>query len=144
MRDVAIVSTSTGFTSNTGKHYIIVIYECLYMPELSHTLINPNQLLHFQTQAQDNPYATDPMSIIISYGNFIDCLDSDGTNIFINTWSPTQEDLASLPHIEITLQQPREPHNIAFPATKYYVREEMESRNISSVTRNFRQSLKDP
>ena len=114
------------------------------MSELSHTLINPNQLCHFQTQLQDNPYATDPMSIIIPDGNFIACLDSESTNIFLDTCYPTQEDLASLPHIEITSQQPWEPHNIAFPATKYYVKEEIESRNISSLAMSFRQSLEDP
>ena len=97
------------------------------MNELSHTLINLNQLCHFQTQVQDNPYLTDPMSIPSPDGKFITCLESEGTNIFLNTWYPTQEDLALLPHIEITSQQPWELHNITFPATKYYVKEDMES-----------------
>ena len=144
MKDVAIISAATGFTSITGRHYVLVFHECLYIPKLSHTLINPNQLRHFQTQVQDNPYTADPMSIKIPDGNFITSLESEGTNIFINIWSPTQKDLAFLPHIELTSQQPWEPHNIAFSATKYYAKEEMESRNISSLTMNFRKSLEDP
>ena len=144
MKDVAIVTAATGFTATTGRQYILVFHECLYMPELSHTLINPNQLRHFNTQVQDNPYATDPMSIASPNGDFIACLESEGTNIFLNTWSPTQDELASLPHIELTSQQPWEPHKIAFPATKYYVKEEMESRNISGLSMDFRQSLEDP
>ena len=31
-----------------------------------------------------------------------------------------------------------------FPATKYYVKEDIESQNISSLAMNFRQSLEDP
>ena len=144
MKDDAILSAATGFTSTTGRKYIIVFHECFYMPKLSHTLIKPNQLRQFQTQVQENPYATDSMSITSSDGNLISCLESEGTNIFLNTWSPTKEDLASLPHIELTFQQPWEPHNISFPATKYYVKEEMESQIISSLSMNFRKSLKDP
>ena len=90
MKDFAIISATTRLTSTTGRHYILVFHEFLHMPELSHTLINPNQLRHFQTQVQDNPYATDPMSIINPNRKFIACLESDGTNIFLNTWPPTQ------------------------------------------------------
>ena len=74
--------------------------------------------------SQDNLYATDPTSIINPYGNVIACLESEGNNIFINIWSLTKEYLTLLPHIKITSQQPREPHKIELPATKYYVKEE--------------------
>ena len=143
MKDVAIVSSATQFTSTKGRQYLLVFCEFLYIPKLFHTLINPNKLFHFQTQVQYNPYAMDPMIIIIPDGNFISCLESKGINIFINTWSPTQEDLASLPHIQLTLQQRWEPHNIAFLETNYCVKEEMESRKFSSIAKNFRQSLED-
>ena len=134
MNDVAIVSAATGFTSASGKQCILIFHECLYMPELSHTLINPNQLRHCHTQVQENPYAKEPMSITSPDVGFVACLESEGTNIFLNTWSPTQTDLASLPHIALTSQQPWDPRKVAFPATKYYVKEEMESRNVSSTT----------
>ena len=87
---------------------------------------------------------TDQTSIISPDRNFIAYLESEGTNIFLNTWSPTQEYPTLLPHIEITSQQPWEPHNITFPVTKYYVKEEMDPQNISSLAMNFRQSLEYP
>ena len=49
-----------------------------------------------------------------------------------------------LPHIELISQQPWEPRKIAFQETRYYVKEDMESQNISSLAMNFRQSLEDP
>ena len=55
MTDVDIVSAATGFTSVTGRQYILVFHEALYIPELDHILINPNQLRQFHMQDQDNP-----------------------------------------------------------------------------------------
>ena len=75
MKYLATVSSATGFTPTTGRQYIRVFHECLYMTELSHTLINPNKLCHFQTQVQENPYATDPLSITSPDGNLIACLE---------------------------------------------------------------------
>ena len=77
MKDDDIVSAATGFTSVTGKKYILVFHGSLYMPDLDHTLINPNQFLQFHTQVQDNPYhATETMDITNPRGDFIACLES--------------------------------------------------------------------
>ena len=100
MKDVYIVLAVTGFTSVTGQQYILVFHEALYMLELDHTLINKNQLRQFHTQVQDNPYhTTEPMSITNPSRYFTACLEFQGTNIFLNTWFPTQTDLPRLPHI---------------------------------------------
>ena len=108
-----IVWAATGFTSVTGRQYILVFHEALYMLELYYTLINPYQLRHFHTQVQDNPYhATEPMNITNPSGYFTVCLESQGTNIFLNTWFPTQTDLAAFPRIELTSRQPWNPHQI--------------------------------
>ena len=54
--------------------------------------------------------------------------------MFLDTWFPTQGDLGSYPHIELTSLQHWNPHKIEFPQTKYFVQEEIEGRNISKVT----------
>ena len=119
MKDVDIVSEATGFTSVTGQQYILVFHEALYIPELDHTLINPNQFFQIHTQVQENPYrAIEPMSNTNSSGYFTACLESQGTNIFLNTWFPTQADLTAFPHIELNSRQPWNPHQIEFPSTK--------------------------
>ena len=144
MKDVDIVSAATGFTSVTGQQYILVFHEALYMPELDHTLINPNQLRQFHTQVQDNPYHdTEPMNINNPSGDFTAWLEYQGTNIFLNTWFPTQTDLAALPHIKLTSRQPWNPNQIEFPSTKYYVKEEIEAGNVSSIGIKFHQSIED-
>ena len=47
MKDVPIVSSATGYTSANIRNYILVFNEELYIKEMHHTLINPNQFQHF-------------------------------------------------------------------------------------------------
>ena len=116
----------------------MVFNEDLYIKDTDHTLINPNQLRHFDTEVQDNPYhATDPMSITSPNGEFMACLHSQGTNVFLNTWRPTKTQLSSLPHIVLTSPREWDPHKNEFPATKYYVQEDIDSRNVSQTNVTF-------
>ena len=113
MKDVEIVLAATGFTSVTGQQYIRVLHEALYMPELDHTLINPNQLPQFHTQVREDPYHDiEQMNITNPSRYFTACLESQGTNIFFNTWFPTHTYLAAFPHIELTSHEPWNPHQI--------------------------------
>ena len=105
---------------------------------MDHTLINTNQLQHFDTEVQDNRYhATNTMSITSPNGELMACLQSQGENVFINTWRPTKMQLSSLPHIALTSPGKWDPHKIEFPATKYYFQEEIESRNMSQANVAF-------
>ena len=123
MKDVDNASEATGFTSVTGGKYILVFHEALYMMELDYILINPNQLRQFHMQVQDSPYySTEPMNITNPIGDFTSCLESQRTYIFLNTWFPTQTDLAAFLHIELTSRQPWNPHHIEFPSTKDHVK----------------------
>ena len=77
------------------------------------------------------------MSITSPNGGFMACLQSQGTNLFLNTWRPKKTQLSSLPHIVLTLPREWDPHKIEFPATKYFVQEEIESRNVSQTNVRF-------
>ena len=90
MKEIPIVSADTRFTSANGRNYILVFHEELYMPDMRHTLINPNQCRHFGAKVQENPYHEDcPMSIEIPDGEFGACLQSIGTIMSLDTWFPT-------------------------------------------------------
>ena len=65
------------------------------------------------------------------------CLQSQGTNVFINTWQPTNMQLSSLTHIVLTSPCKWDPHKIEFPATKDSVQEDIESRNMSQTNVRF-------
>ena len=58
LRNVPIVTACTAWDDpETGQTYLLVINECLYSgTKLDHTLINPNQLRHFEVGYSDNPF----------------------------------------------------------------------------------------
>ena len=71
MKDILIVSASTGFMLANSRNYILVFHEAFYMPDMRHTLINTNQCRHFGAKVQENPYNDDfPMSIESPNGEF--------------------------------------------------------------------------
>ena len=106
MKDTPIVSADTGFTSANDRNYILVFHEALYITNTRHTLINSNQCQHFREKLQDNPYHKNcPMLIESPDGEFSACLQSIVTVILLDTWFPTNIDLKSYPHIEVTSYQ---------------------------------------
>ena len=70
-------------------------------------------------------------------------MESQDTNIFLDTWFPIQIDLVTFPHIKLTSRQPWNPHQIEFPSTKYYAKEEIEGQNVSNIGIKFHQSIED-
>ena len=124
---------ATGYTSSAGKSYILIFNEALYMPTLDHSLINPNQLRHYQTTVQDNPYHEKGMHIVSPNEEITMCLESAGTTIFFDSWTPTLDDLESLPHVVLSSPHPWNPATVTFPKLSYSMKEELEQRSISDV-----------
>jgi len=133
MKNIRIVQAATGYTSPNGRDYILVVNEALHMPDLPHSLLNPNQLRHYGIIVQDNPYDELPMAITNHDRGFTASLRSKGTTIFLETWHPSQDDLESLPHITLSSPSPWEPHKIQFPQSSLSDRTELESHNINAV-----------
>ena len=75
MKDVLILLAATGYTSANGHNHILLFNEALYIKEMQHTLINPNQFQHFGAEIQDNPYNADKtMAINSPDAKFTACL----------------------------------------------------------------------
>ena len=62
-KSVPIVQIATGYTAANGQRTILIVNKALWIPELEHSLMNPNQLRHFSVTVQDNPYSNSPMVI---------------------------------------------------------------------------------
>ena len=85
---------------------------------MQHTLINPNQLRHFGLIVKDDTFATDePMRIEVEDGEFVIPLQSDGTVLYLNTWTPNDYALRLLPHVTMSSPHPWNPHDVQFPKT---------------------------
>ena len=98
-----VLGLTTVMDSITGNLFIMVINEALYYgKKLDYSLINPDQLRCYETMVWDNPF--DPyrdLCIKTGNGNTID-LTPDGTKIVFSSNVPTDEELRTLPHIEVT------------------------------------------
>ena len=67
---------------------------------MQHTLLNPNQLRSFGMLVKDYLFESDePIRIESENGDAVLPLHTEGTIIYMDTWTPTDEDLSQLPHI---------------------------------------------
>ena len=130
---VPIVRGATGITRVDGSKCILVFNEALWLANhMEHPLLNPNQLRAYGCKVYDNPFDTEPMRIESRDGMYRFGLRSSGTTIYMDTWTPTDEDLNSLPHIVLTSDQHWNPQSVEFPKNSLAVEEEIE-RQVEDV-----------
>jgi hypothetical protein len=142
LKNIPIVTAATGYTSKNGLNYILVFPEALYMPHMKHSLFNPNQLRHFGTIVQDNSYAGDPMTITSRDWKFTACLETEGMDIYLTTWAPSNADLQACPHVTLASSEAWHPNSVKMPGLSNLEKEEIESRNVCGV-QNMNNSLVD-
>ena len=127
---VPIVSGGTAWTDqSTSETFILVIHEGLYMPDaMPDTLLNPNQLRHFGAIVQDNPYAGAPLYITDSNNEVEIPLRSEGTVIFADTRTPTEQELSECRKVVLTSNREWDPQNIVFPNAQWSITEDKATR----------------
>lgn len=112
---VPIVTAGTVWTNPDGLDYLLIIHEGLWMPDkVEHSLINPNQLRSYGTEVQDNPFGG-PMAIVDSDEHVKIPMRAQGTNIYFETRTPSQDELDNCPKIYLTSPHPWEPSQVEFP-----------------------------
>ena len=137
--NVPVVRGATLWTDqNDNQGYILVFNEALWMGDtLPHSLINPNQLRAYGMLVQDNPFSHDPLVIEPPNDDVTIPLTTLGTIIYADTRVPTQEELATLPHVVLTADSPWDPHHIQFPSR------DMETSKINATQTHKRGQLID-
>ena len=93
--------------------YILVFNESSYYGEkLDHTLINPNQIRHNGIDYWDNPFdKSRGICIELDDGPTIK-LAMDGTKVTFKSRAPSQHELNTCEHIEMTSSFTWEPHDV--------------------------------
>ena len=137
VKGVPIAHVATAWQSPvSGQTYILVFNEALWMgTTMDHTLLNPNQLRHYGTIVQDNPTLPLPLSIIAEDRSFCMELFMQGTTVRVQTYSPTQTELETCPHVVLSSPSPWDPNNISFPKSRMSIEEMMnDMRHVSSTT----------
>jgi hypothetical protein len=96
------VSGATAYTDqHTGQVFVLVINEALWFGDrLTNSLINPNQLRYAGVTVQDNPFHKSEPIAIHHEEVTVPLLLLDGTNLFIQSATPTQSEPDNCPHID--------------------------------------------
>lgn len=107
IKDIPIVRGATAVQDqDTGETYILVINEGLwYGNRMHHSLINPNQLRHFQIDVCDNPYDKGGMHITDPVSKVSIPLLSKGTIVYADSHAPSEKELQTCHHVVIKLPQ---------------------------------------
>ena len=74
---------------------------------MQHTLLNPNQLRSFRMLVKDDLFASnEPIHIDSENGDAVLPLRTEVTVIYMDTWTPIDEDLSQFPHIIMSSPHP--------------------------------------
>ena len=98
---VARVATAVR-NAESGQTYILIVNEALYFgPSMDHSLINPNQIRKYGIPVCDDPFDRD-RDFGISHDDLFIPFDTAGSTVFFETYCPSDEELQSCQHIELT------------------------------------------
>lgn len=117
--NVPIVSAATAWTDpQTMETYILIIHECLYYgTKLKHTLINPNQVRHSGLSLWDNPYDHE-RGLCIEGDSFSIPMHTKGTKVLFTSRAPTQDELNTCVHVELTSPVEWNPYDVSLGQVK--------------------------
>ena len=146
IKDVKIATVATAWQSpHSGQIYILVFHQALWMGELmDHTLVNPNQLRYYGTHVQDNPMSHEPLSLMTEDEQFCMEMQMNGTIVSAHTFSPSDEELESCPHIVLSSPHSWNPHTVKFPKVSMSMHEYRGgSLNVSSIAGHYTTQCED-
>ena len=100
--DIPIARVGTAYTDPTGKTWILIFNEALFFSSrMDHSLINPNQIRHYNIMVCDDPY--DPYRDLgIEHEKLFIPFEKTGACIYFDTRVPSDEELETCEYIELT------------------------------------------
>ena len=135
IQNIPIVSGATAWTDITnGVTYILIINEALYYGnKLDHSLINPNQIRANLIDVQDNPFDTVPTSIDVGNGLIIP-LVKNGTKIYFDSKTPSDEELNNCQHIHLTSDNEWNPESVTLGEMKTQKAQVRQLQSVKTLT----------
>lgn len=104
--DVPIVKAATAWAHpDTGRLFILIMNQGLWMPTMDHSLINPNQIRDFDINVFDNPYDRERKFGIVHEDAFIP-FTTRGATAHFETFKPTKEQVDDPDNVTIVLTAP--------------------------------------
>ena len=115
-KGVPIVTAATAYVDETGLAYILILHQALYFPNMEHSLLNPNQIRYAGNDVWDNPFdESRALEMRISSDDhepLVVPIKAKGTILYFDSRTPTQHELDTAPHFQLTLERDWDPHNV--------------------------------
>ena len=145
MCNVPVVTGAIVWTNpQDGTAILLVFHEALWMGDkLDRMLVNQNQLRAYGVNIQNNPFMSTLLTI--SDQDYIISLYSQGTIIYGDTRSPTEQELGMLPRMVMTSPHDWDLHNIIFPSCSCQVKDEENTHDkLMAVETLLQHTIYDP
>jgi hypothetical protein len=119
-KGIPVVKAATAYTDNSGATYILILNQALYLSELEHSLLNPNQMrlnsviMDDCPQHLSNPDRPSTHSIHFPVEGVRIPLEMDGIISRFATRVPTLEELNECQWLSLTGDQEWNPHSPLF------------------------------
>ena len=96
--------------------------------KIDHTLENHNQLRHYGVKVQDNPVSNKSLHIMTENQEFNMELKIKEITIFADTFTPSDKELSSCPHIIMSSPHEWNPHDVQFHSQARQFEDKMTQR----------------
>jgi len=146
--NIPIVKAATAYTTSTGTTYILVLNQALYLPELDHSLLNPNQMrangviVHDCPQHLSDPNKPSTHSLYFPEHQVRIPLEMGGIISRFSSRQPTGEELENCLWLPLTSDLEWDPHSPSFAENEFQMVEighqEQRERVIYEVYSNLR------
>ncbi len=135
MHDVPIVTGTTAVQiQSTRETVILVVNQALcFGDSMSNSLLNLNQLQHFGTTVQDNPFDKRGLFIMTEDDTMIPMM-TRGTTISFESRTPTQSELETCRHITLTSDLEWDTCHVKFPDSNCKEEKDHQTFDISTIT----------
>jgi hypothetical protein len=118
LKNVPIASISTVYVDSRGNRIPLVVHQALYLgAKHAGCLVNPNQMRNYGIAVHDCPSQFDSSSRHAIYSpesNMTIPLQLDGIISYFESFKPTEEEMAYLPHVVLTSVDDWDPYSNAF------------------------------
>jgi hypothetical protein len=139
IKDVPVAQVATAMTMDNGEVIVLVINEALWFGKtMDHSLINPNQIRAFGIDVSDNPF-DESKDFGINHDECFIPFDTAGSTVYFDTFVPTDEQLRTCRHIELTSDEEWDPNSVDMNHSKKPSR----ARIIQRMQRHAAQALRN-
>lgn len=139
IKDIPVAQVATAMKMDNGEVIVLVINEALWFGKtMDHSLINLNQIRAFGIDVSDNPF-DESKDFGIDHKECFIPFDTAGSTVYFDTFVPTDDQLRTCRHIELTGDEEWDPNNV----NMNHLKRSSRARIVQRMQRHSAQALRN-